>query len=38
MQAENVIGAIEDVAILENKTDFGQFQITATMDKLFSME
>ena len=28
--AEAVIGAIEDVAILENKTDFGQFQITAT--------
>ena len=28
--AEAVIGAIEDVAILENKTQFGQFQFTAT--------
>ena len=28
--AEGMIGAIEDVAILENKTEWGQFQITAT--------
>lgn len=28
--AEGVIGAIEDVVILENRTDIGQFEITAT--------
>ena len=31
----NDIGAIEDVAILENKTDFGQFQ-PATLQTLFN--
>jgi len=31
--AEGVIGAIEDVAHLENRTEWGQFQITATANQ-----